>query len=135
MIVMLSPRRQISATRRPMRPRPDQSKRLAHHLGADERGLARAKLTGGQVVVAMLEALGQGQQHGDGVFGRGLGRPVGRVGDDDAALGGVGQVHIVDADAGARDHGQIGQTIHGCAIVFHTRRGDDHLRGGRVVQR
>jgi hypothetical protein len=87
----------------------DHAERLAGDLDAHElRLLPLAGLGRG---VGFGQLAGDGEHHRDGVFGGGDRVAEGRVHHDDAAARGGRNVDIVDADAGAADHLEIGRPL------------------------
>jgi hypothetical protein len=59
--------------------------------------------------VGLGDLAGDGEHHRDGVLGGGDRVAEGRVHHDHALLGGGRDVDIVDADAGAADHLEVGR--------------------------
>ena len=98
-----SPRAQISPTRRPIRPKPTSPSvrpRTSVPWSSSFVGVRSGTHRGAR----RLEALGEREQHRDGVLGRALGRSVGRVGGQDAPGRAGRHVDPVVADAVADDH-------------------------------
>lgn len=84
----------------------DDAQDLALDLDADE--LAALPLAGLDAGAGLGHLAGHAHDQADGVLGGGLDVARGRVHDHDAQLGGGGHVHVVDADAGARHHLEVG---------------------------
>ena len=84
----------------------DQAERLAGQLDAHEAVLLPLAGLGGGVGGGQLA--GEREHQGDGMLGGGDRVAERRVHDDDAARGGGRDVDIVDADAGAADHLEVG---------------------------
>ena len=83
----------------------EHAERLLVDLDAAE--LRALPLAGGQRAVRLRDVAGEREHQRDGVLGGGDDVRLRRVGDDDAALGGGLDVHVVDADARAADHPQV----------------------------
>ena len=110
----------------------EDAERLLVHL--DPAELAALPLAALQRRVRLRDVAHLGEQHRDRVLGRRDDVRLGRVGDDDAALGGGRHVDVVDADPGAADHlqavgaldhvrGQLGgRADHDRVVVADRRR-------------
>ncbi len=83
----------------------EHAERLLVDLDAAE--LRALPLVRGEAGVGLRDVARQREHQRDGVLGGGDDVGLGRVGDDDAALGGGLHVDVVDADAGAPDHAQV----------------------------
>ena len=84
----------------------DHAQRLGVELDAQELRLLPLAGLGG--AVGLGDLAGERHHQRDGVLGGGDGIAEGRVHDDDALGGGGPDVDVVDADAGAADHLQLG---------------------------
>ena len=82
-------------------PEAEDPERLVEQL--DARELRALPLAGDQARVRLGHVAGQREQQRHRVLGGGDDVGLRRVGDDDAALGGGGDVDVVDAHAGAAD--------------------------------
>src|SRR5207302_1448807 len=88
----------------------DHAEGLAVDVGApQEVPFPRLPLSGARIGVGLDDPAGGGHQQREGEIGGGLGEDVGRVGDDDAASGGGGDVDVVVADGDVRDDLQVGR--------------------------
>ncbi len=102
-------------------PQAEDAERLAAQLHAALAPLALLPAAVLEVGVRLRDVAGGGHDEGHRVLGGGEHVALRRVHDDDAALGRLGDVDVVDADAGAAHHLEV-------------RAGPDdvrrHLRGG-----
>ena len=86
---------------------------------------ALAPFAGAQIALGLRQLADRAQEQADRGVGDLLGEHVGRVGDDDAAARGRGDVDMVVADAEARDDVEVGQPGHE-RIVDRQHRRDGH---------
>ena len=84
----------------------DHAQRLGVELDAQELRLLPLAALGG--AVGLGDLAGERHHQRDGVLGGGDGIAEGRVHDDDALGGGGPHIDVVDADAGAADHLELG---------------------------
>ena len=102
----------MAATARPIASAADDAQLLAAELAAEheiERPAFPA--VGANQPVSFGDPPGHAQNHRPGQLGDRFGQHIGRVGDDDAALPGGGDVDVVVA------HGDVGHDLQRCAGI------------------
>ena len=97
----------------------EHAERLALDLGAAE--LAALPLAAGEAGVRLRDVAGEREHQRDRVLGGGDRVGLRRVGDDDPALGGGGDVDVVHAHAGAADDPQVVGAVDHLGVELASR--------------
>ena len=121
------------ATRLAMRPSPTSPKRRAVEL--ERLGGHRARQPGRGAGLQHRHVLGDGEHQRDRVLGGRHGRRLRGVADDDAGGGGVGEVHVVVADAGSRHDAEPWARREHRSVPLAMAAGDRRRRRGRCRHR
>ena len=116
-----------------MRPKPRIAERLLVQL--DARELRALPLAGGQRHVRLRDVAREREQQRHRVLGRGHDVRLGRVGDDDPALGRGLDVDVVDAHAGAADHAQALRAARSARRSSSSPSGSGCRRSRRCARR